>query len=101
MCSVTTRRMQGVGYRDFAAGAEVAESVGRLVKGLAAVGATFGGAPVDPPAAQKLLHSNFLLLRAAFRSKEEVPSTLDTTLGQMAPPKSGRVQECHLIQVAF
>ena len=72
MCSVTTRRMQGVGYRDFAAGTEVAESVGRLVKGLSAVGATFGGVPVDPPAAQKLLHSNFLLLRAAFRSKEEL-----------------------------
>ena len=28
-------------------------------------------------------------------------TTLETTLGQMAPPKSGRVQECHLIQVAF
>jgi len=27
--------------------------------------------------------------------------TLETTLGQRAPPKSGRVQECHLIQVAF
>ena len=27
--------------------------------------------------------------------------TLETTLGQMAPPKSGRVQESHLIQVAF
>ena len=28
-------------------------------------------------------------------------STLETTRGQMATPKSGRVQECHLIQVAF
>ena len=26
---------------------------------------------------------------------------LDTTLRQIAPPKSGRVQECYLIQVAF
>ena len=26
---------------------------------------------------------------------------LETPLGQMAPPKRGRVQECHLIQVAF
>ena len=28
-------------------------------------------------------------------------TTLETTLGQMAPPKSGRVQEYHLIHVAF
>ena len=28
-------------------------------------------------------------------------TTLETTLGQMAPPESGRVHECHLIQVAF
>ena len=28
-------------------------------------------------------------------------STLETTLGQMAPPKNGRAQECHLIRVAF
>jgi len=28
-------------------------------------------------------------------------TTLETTLGQIAPPESGRVQECHLIQVAF
>ena len=28
-------------------------------------------------------------------------ATLETTLGQMAPPKSERVQECHLFQVAF
>ena len=28
-------------------------------------------------------------------------TTLETTSGQMAPPKSGRVQECDLIQVAF
>ena len=28
-------------------------------------------------------------------------SALETTLGQMAPPKSVRVQECHLIQLAF
>jgi len=27
--------------------------------------------------------------------------TLEPTLGQMAPPESGRVQECHLVQVAF
>jgi len=27
--------------------------------------------------------------------------TLKTTSGQMIPPKSGRVQECHLIQVSF
>jgi len=31
---------------------------------------------------------------------DEVPA-LETTLGQMTPPKSGRVQECHLIQVAL
>ena len=28
-------------------------------------------------------------------------TTLEITLGQMAPPKSGCVQECHLIQAAF
>ena len=28
-------------------------------------------------------------------------STLETTLGHMAPSQSGRVQECHLVQVAF
>ena len=33
--------------------------------------------------------------------KRSVLPTLETALGQMAPPKSGRVQECHLNQVAF
>jgi hypothetical protein len=28
-------------------------------------------------------------------------ATLETTLGRMVPPKSGRVQESHLMQVAF
>jgi len=40
----------------------------------------------------------FALILASF---QVAPSTLETTLGQMAPPKRGRVQECHLIHVAF
>jgi len=36
--------------------------------------------------------------RVGFDSRGQ--ATLETTLGQMAPPRSGRVQEGHLIQVA-
>ena len=39
--------------------------------------------------------------KIAFPLDRLSPSTLETTLGQMAPAKSGRIHECHLIQVAL
>ena len=39
--------------------------------------------------------------KTAFPLDRLSPSTLETTLGQMAPAKSGRIHECHLIQVAL
>jgi len=48
-----------------------------------------------------LIQKKRIKLRLFLLARSRAPTTLETTLGQIAPPKSGHPLECYLNQVAF